>query len=844
MTAHLDVVVQHLRRFDGLHRLVVRVEKGAVRDRLEPLPRNAETEEVHAAWERLCAVREIRPEVVRDVETVLAHTFSDPMGDRPALPSLTIEPPPAPHVPTQANPRAYKGTKDRPPKPRRPEPMDLRPFLCEPSGQDRLLERLRARGGVSVEEAPEFRGAPAGFARTFGRALRLQGDADGVRLQAVWHQLDLGRDAAARNALAAHAARVSTARALSLGQALVGVSPDLRGPVVLEFATLVGLEELELSHAERLADLLRDRHDEKAFVADVQYVVSELLIHRVDSDRLDAALRLRGEFAPNYEFEVRGLDRPASVEDVQRVRAFIDYLDHALAESASFDRSLAMGLWEACTWHEDEFGALLELDGWREIDPVFAYRLATHLKIFLSTLVHDIERSVYVFEEWPTILAAFRDADEPRRELALKLFEEVLHHETEDVGLARFTDWIRAAQSVGLPPSGFVQYVLERFMSMEAEEQDRILALPQASWDEIAAATRRKNDAWLISCGINALSHCSADFMLRSLVTAPRSLLRAAKILGAAAWPVRKGVVRAMTETPFWIDAATADLSTLVGLIRRREAVDGVQPMSKKLRQHFDGVLELSDAQLERHGSRVREAWDAVVCDELRAASLIALGQSRDAMASEPSEQIRHAWMMHARIDENRRGLRKMIRAVLEGDADYAAAHPTNQQWLRDHAEIDADVWLHGIELEREVPGHGNLRLAFELNPLEALRLGTHVGSCLGVGGSFAYSAAAIVLDVNKQVIFARDANGRFVARQIVALTESQKLAFYNVYPDSSAELQRAFVDFDRALAEAMGVEILLKETGDDDDLEYVDTIIASDWWDDSLWNLEVDEGE
>jgi hypothetical protein len=40
------------------------------------------------------------------------------------------------------------------------------------------------------------------------------------------------------------------------------------------------------------------------------------------------------------------------------------------------------------------------------------------------------------------------------------------------------------------------------------------------------------------------------------------------------------------------------------------------------------------------------------------------------------------------------------------------------------------------------------------------------------LGGDNAHAAVAIMLDVNKHVVFARNVRGRFVARQVVAISD------------------------------------------------------------------------
>jgi hypothetical protein len=112
--------------------------------------------------------------------------------------------------------------------------------------------------------------------------------------------------------------------------------------------------------------------------------------------------------------------------------------------------------------------------------------------------------------------------------------------------------------------------------------------------------------------------------------------------------------------------------------------------------------------------------------------------------------------------------------------------------------------------------------------------MGTEVGSCLSLGGSWEDSAIANMADVNKQVVFARRQNGAFVARQLVAITEDDRLVFFPVYPRSTAEaIQRSFYEYDLSLAGAMGLAAVRGPV----DAEYtIAHILARCFYDDGLW--------
>ena len=194
---------------------------------------------------------------------------------------------------------------------------------------------------------------------------------------------------------------------------------------------------------------------------------------------------------------------------------------------------------------------------------------------------------------------------------------------------------------------------------------------------------------------------------------------------------------------------------------------------------------------------------------------------------------VRHALQVRRQLYANRVAFRKFLRAHLRGDTSYIPRHPLNQQWLRRHARADNSVWARGRDLAVTLPGTGPVRLSIERDPLEVLRLGTYVGSCLGNGGAFVDSAAAVVLDVNKLVVYARNGRGAVIARQLVAFSEDDTLVCFHVYPlASGSAVKAAFAEFDRLLAAALGIPI-------HGDREYeIANLVSHDWWDNGQWQL------
>jgi predicted RNA-binding Zn-ribbon protein involved in translation (DUF1610 family) len=108
------------------------------------------------------------------------------------------------------------------------------------------------------------------------------------------------------------------------------------------------------------------------------------------------------------------------------------------------------------------------------------------------------------------------------------------------------------------------------------------------------------------------------------------------------------------------------------------------------------------------------------------------------------------------------------------------------------------------------------------------------------LGGACDDSAVAVMVDVNKQVIFARRADGSFIARQIVAISEDDRLVFFPVYPlAASKAVKDAFYEYDVSLAAALGLPPFRGPS----EKEYtIARVLAWYFYDDGLWDRFIDD--
>lgn len=107
------------------------------------------------SWQALQCVTAWNAEVLTHVLNVLVGTIADPTADVADIPALAVSEPVAPPRPTAAHPRAYRGTKYKPPKPPQPGPLGLRPHLCRVADEVRILERLRPHFDEVITQVAE-----------------------------------------------------------------------------------------------------------------------------------------------------------------------------------------------------------------------------------------------------------------------------------------------------------------------------------------------------------------------------------------------------------------------------------------------------------------------------------------------------------------------------------------------------------------------------------------------------------------------------------------------------------------------------------------------------------------
>jgi len=809
-------------------------------------------------WRALGCAREIEP-VWPAFWRLFWATFSESNESAPAPMPQRVAPPARP-VATAAHPRAFRGTKFKPPKPPLVS-LDLQAWLAD----DRLLDgffarhdfdrwpmtgpdgalwavdhsdvatptvaSLLAKSGAAGETS-----LPSVYRRHFLWSLRTQAGNKHLAWLAIWRALGAPTDGKLLAILARLCALDASAHAwaeLALGL------PGERQPIFLlqllrheafRFP-ITAMTGEQLGALNALAD--GDAH----FDALLDIALENL------GRGVSIAYTLIGAHLPDgtasVESTTRGLRTDSHCDDVP-----VPAIGCMLATLGDGGAHWARNAWEYCaklpgfgriltdtSWESmssetaDRWLMLFRVGEW-EFDNPALRKKQWQVRLALFPLLHSQllalpgeRREKFV----GMLVDYFWSWDNPKSlHDSLQVLLPMLARLCQPPFQARATgNDVVAAIAFNLPESAWRQ----------------LLAIPDRTWLVAERSCRRSNDATLIRYGLSSLAEAAPGFLLQALAFAPKRLMRSMSLLGCLEYNTRRRFLAQVARVP-WFETRWDQIGPLEAckaILAHCREYELDSPLPRRLREHLAGTVTLNEAQIARHCR--------ITLTRLPSTQLAAL----DAMAwreidgpfnlRAQSEAASHAVRLHASVDGgNRKTLRRFLRAYANGDAHNYLDHPLNAAWHARHPRVNTAIWNSATV--RECVEGSQVSISIESDPLEVLMLGSYVGSCLGLGGLCEYSAVACLVDANKQVAYARDAAGRVVARQLLAIDESDRLVCFEVYPHTvDASLKQAFKRFNSALANALSLDLYR----DDDAVPYeIQIILAKEWWDDGHWAIDL----
>jgi hypothetical protein len=207
-------------------------------------------------------------------------------------------------------------------------------------------------------------------------------------------------------------------------------------------------------------------------------------------------------------------------------------------------------------------------------------------------------------------------------------------------------------------------------------------------------------------------------------------------------------------------------------------------------------------------------------------------------------DDLLNATLLMLDIKENRRLLRRLVRAALTGQHTWREAHPANAGFLQQLAGrgVDTTAWLGALPRRYRCAGvrGGSVRLHLETEPLRILQMGNLFDTCLSFGGINAFSSVANACELNKRVIYATDGAGRVVGRKLIGIAASGGLVGFHTYialTDQTANRLLRQITRRYAAWFAARCNLGLADDG------VVPTLFAERWYDDGVvpWSSDDD---
>lgn len=156
--------------------------------------------------------------------------------------------------------------------------------------------------------------------------------------------------------------------------------------------------------------------------------------------------------------------------------------------------------------------------------------------------------------------------------------------------------------------------------------------------------------------------------------------------------------------------------------------------------------------------------------------------------------------------ERNRESLGLLLRNATANPGRYfPPSLAKNREWLQKAGErMKAEAWLQPRRRPVELGGR-RFTLELEEDPVEVLRMGVPFNTCLSLeDGGNAAATVLNALDVNKRVLYLRDAAGGMVARQLIAVSSDFTFLRYRLY---SAQYLPGVVEVFRAMCEEIARE-------------------------------------
>ncbi|MBS2006104.1 MAG: hypothetical protein JST01_03635 [Cyanobacteria bacterium SZAS TMP-1] len=831
-------------------------------------------EKILEAWHTLAAVRASDPEVLAACLTLILETQPDRSLEGAEPLSFDLEDNTAAKA-TAAHPRAFKGTKKKPPKVAQ-TPEDLCAVIATARGTNSLLRKLALHSGRAGQilakrgytdlgsnlEEQFQEGTFSRFARqddgqfqVFLSSLKVQPRFEAVIfpliadmaqkeikvLYDLYRRMEIESDPMLFAAVARLITYKPSGGARPWLQLLASRPPEQRIPLVI-CAINTGAIMLQPQDVEKYLLQLDEITSDSNELIRCFYTLFEAIKNHHDAQYvLDGMIIARSLGASPCLSEI-----PHSRKNFDREAALA--IDHDVLSKSTRKWVSALDLWKYCGVNEPFSRVMPALD-LQAVAPDTAQELIYFLgaeRWSINDYEPSLPTSLKIANATATKFIEILNGLDPKQQNIFvaeisDFFLCAANDQVIEKNLNGFIKLLKRTYSIPIPFKQDITYTI--IGMLEYVSIDLILNASDACLKTLAAQSKIGRLQQLVNYGLTRLAKEQPTLIEETLERHTTKLCKVAQLLGSLNDAQTKVVLHEFKKhelnRPDLKSLKIDDLYTVL-LPHIKSGIPS--PLPTKLSSYFEGKNSLSKGQLERAEILCRSNIDEMKLDLLKKLILLELnklvpGGSIDAGTT-------YANQLLSRAKENRRAFRKFLKAVFEGDRDYVMNHPRSRRWLAKHPRLDFNLFRTGIKLQKEVPGLGQVTLSVEQDIFEILKLGAYANSCLGLNGLCSDSAMAMVLDINKIVVYARTENGRVEGRQMLAWTEAAQLACFSVYPTGAKKaVKELFRQYNQEFAAALGSSIEPPETSRHD-LADIRMILSQYWWDDGIWDYEDIEDE
>lgn len=844
-------------------------------------------DELAASWNYLSCVDELNTDTLFHILVVVINTICEPLESEFVLPNLPPENMTKQVIkPTAANPRAYKGTKYKPPKPKVISQFDLRLYLCSRKHQNQLLLRLSkysmdalvqlGKAGyhisflsskissITTEQRNfdpyygfnhnlyvlgDYPSLPTIFHRYLWFSLKGLVWADVTDYLSLYWQLELDENFENKQqflfALSRLISLQNNRNTWEWCRIIVQQPESLR----LIFITVVietqiyslNPTDLLISGIERFYQIVGETD-----YAYKLYCLFVALKKGISTDYILAGFKLAAIYPPDYEY-FHNIDGDSWFPDVA-VEKIIK-----ICNLMEFSNRQIHSIWKQCGELNGLVNIILDIN-WQNYKKDIALY---YLEFYLYTIDCYKETEAEIFKQkkrWQFICRQVNFIDNFIKGVALDYQPKVIKYlklyywywnEIEELNLCIDSANI-IMQRLAQPPfakdtNGYGSWIISKFINyFKPQEVQLFLNAPDTSFLSLEKACRLENDVRLISEGITVIGKNLSAFTLQCFIDFPNKLFKLGKLLGSFSEPVALSVVKTFSQHPIMTEnIALLPLKEACEFIDRQCNDQFSNPIPRKIRDYLLGKISLKEGQINRAWGLIEKNIQLTQLEILENTILQAL--KREFNVDPLQEDIKHALAMLGSIDDNFRPFRKFLKAYWENnDSNYLLNHPLSQSWLKKHPAIATKInpWMQGIARSYSTEEFGIIEIKLETQPLEVLKMGTYVGSCLGLGGICSYSAVAVLLNINKQVLYARNQRGTIIARQLIAISESEELVCFSIYPHNiHTHIKNIFYEYNIMFVDALGLK-LYRDSADNKNTYDIVNIISQSWWDDDAWDF------